>query len=188
MLLVGLRDAALADVDGAEPACPRILSGGRRAARALSELLAIAAAELVGNQPPRRAIRRLWKCLDSEEHRETPARPSWITEVHERIRREGATRHGLQRLAREVGVHPVYLARVFRSHYGVTIGMLRRRLRAERALVRLRTENTPLAELALDLGYADQSHFCRDLKRETGWAPGRFRAVSAELAAAPQTP
>jgi AraC family transcriptional regulator len=188
MLLVGLRDVARAGLEDAAPDRPCILSGDRRAARALNELLAIAASGPAGNEPPRLGVRRLWRCLESEGRREAPARPSWLTEVHERVRREGATRYGLQRLARGVGVHPVYLARVFRRHYGVTIGVLRRRQRVERALARLRTENTPLAEIALDLGYADQSHFCRELKRETGWTPGRFRGVSAELATAPQPP
>jgi AraC family transcriptional regulator len=40
---------------------------------------------------------------------------------------------------------------------------------------------TPLAELALELGYSDQSHFTREFKRETGWTPSRFRATASSL-------
>jgi AraC-like DNA-binding protein len=32
-----------------------------------------------------------------------------------------------------------------------------------------------LAELALALGYADQSHFATSFKRQTGMTPGAFR-------------
>ncbi len=58
---------------------------------------------------------------------------------------------------------------------------MRRRMRIDRAVNSLTRSGAPLAELAMDLGYADQSHFTREFKRETGWSPGRFRSVAASL-------
>lgn len=43
---------------------------------------------------------------------------------------------------------------------------------AEQALLQ---EDTPVAELALSLGYASESAFSHAFKRETGVAPKRFR-------------
>jgi AraC family transcriptional regulator len=141
-------------------------------------LLAIGGSAQRRTGTPRRAIRQLWSCLERGRDSAEPERPSWITEVRERIEAEEAQRRSLARLASEFGVHPVYLARAFRSYYGLTIGSLRRRLRAERAVARLRARRESLAELALDLGYSDQSHFTREFKRETGWTPARFQAAA----------
>jgi AraC family transcriptional regulator len=181
MLLVGLRETALEGLEACGRDRPRTVSGGARAARALAELLAIAESHRERHRAPRPAILRLWECLESHEP-SAADRPAWITEVHERVRSEDADRHDLPRLAREFGVHPVYLARAFRSAYGLTIGSLRRRLRADRAVARLLAGRASLAELALELGYADQSHFTREFKRETGWTPARFAAAAAPLA------
>jgi AraC-like DNA-binding protein len=37
------------------------------------------------------------------------------------------------------------------------------------------TSNAPLVAVALEAGFADQSHFTRAFKRHTGLAPGRYR-------------
>ncbi len=181
MLLLGVRDAALESVETSGCDRPRIFAGEARAARALTPLLSLAASYEHRNGAPRDVIRQLWECLRSVGDGEPRERPTWITEVHERIEGEDAQRQSLSRLASEFRVHPVYLARAFRSHYGLTIGSFRRRLRADRAIVRLRADEISLADLALELGYSDESHFSREFKRETGWTPGRFRAVASAL-------
>jgi len=181
MLLVGLRGSALRELGAPAGDRARTFPGGARAARALSGLLAVAESQERGTDPPRRALRQLWEGLTQESEGEPSARPAWVTEVFERIQAEDGRRYELARLAREFGVHPVYLARAFRSCYGLTIGSFRQRLRAGRAVARLSAGRTPLAELALELGYSDQSHFTREFKRETGWTPSRFRATASSL-------
>jgi AraC family transcriptional regulator len=81
-------------------------------------------------------------------------------------------------LAAECDVHPVYLARAFRRHYAQSIGsfMLQSRLRL--AMHRLVTTAEPIARIALECGFADQSHLTRLLHRETGSTPARFRRVA----------
>ena len=105
--------------------------------------------------------------------RETP--PSWLTEVHDRIRRLGSPSPTMSRIARAFGVHPVYLARVFRCHYGCSIGDHLRRCRVDRAVPVLVGTDVSLASLALGLGYCDQSHFTNEFRRETGCTPSRLR-------------
>jgi AraC family transcriptional regulator len=107
--------------------------------------------------------------------RHTPTAPRWLRSVcdllHDRFRDHLA----LGDIAGTVGVHPAHLARTFRRCYGCTIGDYVRNLRTERARQELRASDRPLAELALDLGYADQSHFATAFKRQTGMTPGAFR-------------
>jgi AraC-like DNA-binding protein len=82
----------------------------------------------------------------------------------------------LAELARGAGVHSVHLATAFRRHLGCTPGEYVRRCRVEFACRRLVT-GTPLAELALDAGFAHQSHFCRVFKTVTGMTPTVYRQL-----------
>ena len=87
------------------------------------------------------------------------------------------------RLALEFRVHPVYLARRFRRHYGRSVGEVRRSSRVGMAVQRLTAGRIELSTLAYDLGYADQAHLSREFKRETGWTPARFRRKAVEAGA-----
>ena len=81
-------------------------------------------------------------------------------------------------LAREVAMHPVSLARAFRREHGMSITCYRRRARVRRATTLLTTSAMPLAEVALESGFTDQSHFCRIFKTEMGVTPSAFRALA----------
>lgn len=66
----------------------------------------------------------------------------------------------LQRLtARRLGLSPAWLVRRRRLH---------------EASSRLRDGRVRLADLAAELGYADQAHLTRDFRAATGLTPGRF--------------
>jgi AraC-like DNA-binding protein len=82
-------------------------------------------------------------------------------------------------LARGLAVSPHHLSRVFRAQAGTTIAAHRLRLRARAALERLNAGESDLARLALDVGFADQSHLSRVLRRETGRTPAALRAALA---------
>jgi AraC-like DNA-binding protein len=86
-----------------------------------------------------------------------------------------APERSLPELARALAVSPHHLSRVFRSATGHTISRHRMRLRARTALERLAGGESDLARLAADLGFADQSHLCRVLRRETGQTPSALR-------------
>ena len=81
----------------------------------------------------------------------------------------------LPELARELAVSPHHLSRVFRSLTGHTISRHRMRLRARAALEHLAGGESDLARIATDVGFADQSHLCRVIVRETGYTPATLR-------------
>ncbi|HXV76739.1 MAG TPA: AraC family transcriptional regulator [Candidatus Polarisedimenticolaceae bacterium] len=101
--------------------------------------------------------------------------PRWLSRarefVHANYRRSFTIRH----LAREAGVHPVHLARVFRSHFRTSVGEYVRGLRLDWAARELAASDESIAVIALEAGFADQSHFTRAFKQHRGLTPGRYR-------------
>jgi len=89
----------------------------------------------------------------------------------------------LTRLATELGVSAWYLSRTFHRATGVTLSRYRRRLRARAALEQFvdgasaGMVGDTLADLAAQLGFADQAHLCRALRAEHGRSPTALRAL-----------
>ena len=109
-------------------------------------------------------------------HPEGGERPgSWLARVREILHELSPAQPSLAELADAVGRHPAHVARAFRREYGSTIGEYVRALRLERATALL-AEDLPLARIAQDAGFADQSHFTRAFRRHTGLTPARYRA------------
>jgi AraC-like DNA-binding protein len=66
-------------------------------------------------------------------------------------------------------------AALFREAVGLGPKRYARVLRFEAALARIAADTRPgWAELALDSGYCDQSHFQRDFRALAGITPGRY--------------
>jgi AraC family transcriptional regulator len=101
--------------------------------------------------------------------------PPWLKRVQEQIHDEFRRSHTLQSLARAAGVHYVHLAREFRRRFGCTVGHYIRQRRIEFGCYRLTTSREPLSEIAIDAGFADQSHFTNTFRRLVGMSPGAFR-------------
>ena len=111
----------------------------------------------------------------------TARRPRWLAEVAESIAAGCTQSVRLTTLAASVAVHPVYLARLFRRHYGQSVGGFILQCRVRLAMRRLATTREPIARIATECGFADQSHFTRLFRRETGMPPARFRAARGRV-------
>ncbi|MEW5774555.1 MAG: AraC family transcriptional regulator [Thermodesulfobacteriota bacterium] len=79
-------------------------------------------------------------------------------------------------LAAETGLSPWRLARAFAAAVGLPPHAYLVQARVRRARERLAGPQ-PLADLAADLGFADQSHFTRAFKRVVGVSPGAWRKI-----------
>jgi AraC family transcriptional regulator len=115
----------------------------------------------------------------SRRHLQTFERkpPRWLKKVKECLHESFSTPPSLNELAGVVGVHPTHLTRVFRQFEACTVGDYIRRIRIEQARRKILTSNDSLVEIALDAGFADQTHFTRSFRRVTGMTPTEFRSI-----------
>jgi AraC family transcriptional regulator len=80
-------------------------------------------------------------------------------------------------LAREFDLSPFHFARMFKRATGFPPHEFQLQLRVRRGQELLRTRRgMSVAEVASELGFADESHFRRHFKRIIGLTPGRYRA------------
>jgi AraC family transcriptional regulator len=103
------------------------------------------------------------------------SRPSWLGKVIDLLHSEFRRPISLLEIAATIGVHPAYLSRRFRRNYAISVGEYLNRLRVNHAQRRLRDFEVSLSGIALDAGFADQSHFTRVFRDATGTTPGLFR-------------
>lgn len=114
---------------------------------------------------------------------ENPA-PRWFGRVKDRLHEGFREPLRMRDLAHDAGVHPVHLARVFRKHEKRTPGEYQQHLQVRAACELLRNPEWPLAIIAAECGFSDQSHFTRVFRRMVGTTPGRFRQTMAQRASA----
>lgn len=105
--------------------------------------------------------------------------PPWLEAVRERLDGEPCAPISVAGLARDAGVHPVYLARAFRQRFGCSVTEYVHARRIDRAVAALASGEEDIGRLALRLGYYDHSHFSRAFARATGMPPSRYRAIAA---------
>ena len=105
--------------------------------------------------------------------------PVWLQRVRERVSETYLSVPTLSAIAVDVDVHPAHLAREFRRYFGCSIGTEVRRLRVEYAARRIAASGAPLAEIAIDAGFSDQSHFTRVFRTIMGTTPERYRRERA---------
>ncbi|NRQ39412.1 helix-turn-helix transcriptional regulator, partial [Nonomuraea sp. NN258] len=78
-------------------------------------------------------------------------------------------------LAESLAVSPYRLSRAFTSELGVSLTHYRNRVRVGRALDRIEDGAPSLAALAAELGFADQAHLTRTIRRHVGHTPTALR-------------
>ncbi|HEY4333688.1 MAG TPA: AraC family transcriptional regulator [Ilumatobacteraceae bacterium] len=70
------------------------------------------------------------------------------------------------------------LERAIKRALGLSAKQLMLRLRLEEAILRLRTSDDAIAQIATDCGYYDQSAFTRQFKKVVRMSPGAYRAAN----------
>ncbi len=101
--------------------------------------------------------------------------PLWLGQTKEFLHENFTESFTLEEIAKTANVHPVHLSRVFREKFGCTIGEYVRRLRVGFAARQISATETPLSEIALAAGFADQSHLNKTFKNAYGLTPAQYR-------------
>lgn len=102
-------------------------------------------------------------------------RGRWIDRIVEAMSDEPDRRWSLGELARIAERHPVHVAQAFRARTGISLGAFQRLRRLTCLSLALRGGNSPLAALAAEFGYCDQSHMTSEFRAAFGVSPGRYR-------------
>ena len=111
------------------------------------------------------------------------AAPPWLLRARDRIHDDPAARFTLALLAAEAGVHPVHFATTFRRFFGQPVGAMIRQLRVELACRELVCSEAPIADVAIQAGFADQSHLGRALKQAIHVTPAAYRSAAQRIPA-----
>jgi AraC-like DNA-binding protein len=80
-------------------------------------------------------------------------------------------------LAQVASMSPYRLDRRMQRVFGLTTGQWLLKLRLDMARQQLVESDNPIATVALNVGYSDQSAFTRQFSRATGLSPLKFRAA-----------
>jgi AraC-like DNA-binding protein len=105
-----------------------------------------------------------------QRHPSTDGPPRWLDKAEDFLHARFQDSISLRDVAQEAGVHPVYLARVFRRTHGTNVSEYLRSLRLAEA-GRLVMQGDSLAHAACAAGFADQAHFSRCCSKALGFSP-----------------
>lgn len=98
-----------------------------------------------------------------------------VSEALRRIETDADRAISIEELANETATSPYHFLRSFRMVAGMTPYQYLLRTRLQRAAVRLRTSDEPVATIAFDAGFGDLSTFNRRFRRVMGATPGDYR-------------
>jgi AraC family transcriptional regulator len=122
-------------------------------------------------------VHELLGTMDRQAHQPARSPPAWLHRALELLHDRYVEDLSIADIAASVGIHPIHLARSFRSHFRCTPGAFGRFRRLDMATQLLSRSARPLAEVALNCGFADQSHFSKVFARHLGLAPGEYRRL-----------
>lgn len=87
----------------------------------------------------------------------------------------------LQTIATHIGFSQYYFCRLFKESTGLTPYQYIIQQRIERAKQLLVQDNHSIVDVALQVGFANQSHFCQRFRRITGVSPRTYRRLQENI-------
>ena len=109
-----------------------------------------------------------------DRRKESPATPS-LVRVRDLLHDVFREPLSLTDIARTADLSPIQLGRHFRRQFGCTLAAYVRSLRLAYARERLASSSQLIVDLAQELGFFDQSHFCHVFKQQFGISPTAYR-------------
>lgn len=104
-----------------------------------------------------------------------PAPPAWLSRLRQETESCSLATIDVSRRAREAGVHPSHVSRLFRRCFGRSITEHAQGHAVRRAFALMTGPEARLSDVALAAGFYDQAHMNRVFKRVVGLSPGAHR-------------
>ena len=144
----------------------------------LTELELNAGAQLLGAHLLRRYSSLAGRPVPSADQKiSATLSPTQLQRVREYIRANLGCDIGLAELADQVGLSPRYFSVLFKRALGASPHHFVLRERIDEAQRLLAAGQMPISEVALNLGFADQSHFSQAFRKITGTTPKRYQGA-----------
>lgn len=123
-----------------------------------------------------------FRVLDEWLGRSLPPAPrDMITDVWWRLQRGDGRRLRVPEIAAGLGIGRRTLEIAFRRKIGIPPGAVVRVARFQHALRAVAEGRRGFARTAMDLGYADQAHLSRDIRRGTGLTPSELHTFAGTV-------
>ncbi|ANE45464.1 hypothetical protein SY83_03035 [Paenibacillus swuensis] len=120
------------------------------------------------------SFRSIHAIKESMQRESRDTRVSVIQRVQEYVEHHLAD-ISLQSIADWIGLHPVYLSKVYKQETGENISEYIFRLRMDRAALILKKGDDKVYEIAKDLGYQNVPYFIKVFKKQYGLTPQEYR-------------
>jgi AraC family transcriptional regulator len=103
--------------------------------------------------------------------------PFWVKSLNELLNDCWNENPNLQDLSQVLQLNPITISKHFPKYFGCTLGEYMRRIKINRSLSLIQSYDNNLTEIAMKCGFADQSHFIRTFKTQTGFLPKQFQKI-----------
>jgi YesN/AraC family two-component response regulator len=108
----------------------------------------------------------------------TTSKPAWTNQVKDLLYSYMDIPLTLEKIAREINIHPVYLCQQFPVYFHCTFGDYIRKIKIEKAVeFMISNPRLSLTKITYACGFCDQSHFIRLFKKNIGVTPLAFRRM-----------
>ncbi len=116
-------------------------------------------------------------CEVVRETRNRDADPcsSAVQHAYEILRTQFSNPPSISDMSAELGIHRSQLSRAFKTRFGVSLTHFIRQCRIEQSIHLLSESGKSLAEIALECGFNDQSHFTRCFRELMAVTPAKWR-------------
>ena len=115
------------------------------------------------------------------QHRAVPLPGGFLRRITDYVEANLEKEISVQHLAALVGLSATHFSSLFRNATGVSPHRFLIQKRVERARKLLVSSSDSIAHVAIQVGFYDQSHLTRQMRRVLGICPGRLRRVEKTL-------
>jgi AraC family transcriptional regulator len=103
--------------------------------------------------------------------------PFWVKSLSELLNDCWNENPNLHDLSTVLNVNPITISKHFPRYFGCTLSEYLRRMKINRSLSLIKSNESNLTEIGFQCGFADQSHFIRTFKSQTGFLPKQFQKL-----------